>query len=83
MIAPITEEDCKQYRENGYHVIPKIIPAPLLKDLRREAAKAQEIARRIDGPRSQRLSVLHTYRDELDMKVFRDFDEIEGLNEAI
>lgn len=83
MIPAITEEDRQKYREEGYHIIPQVIPPSLLKDLRREGAKAQEIARRIDGPQSQRLSALDTYRDELDMKVFRDFDEIEGLNEAI
>ncbi|MGK0239195.1 MAG: hypothetical protein ACI92G_002670 [Candidatus Pelagisphaera sp.] len=83
MITPLTEEDRQKYREDGYHIIPKIIPASLLKDLRRESGKAQEIARRIDGPQAQRLSALHTYQEELDMKVFKDFDEIEGLNQAI
>lgn len=83
MIAPVTEEDRQKYRQEGYHIIPKVIPASLLKDLRREAAKAQEIARRIDGPQSQRLSVLRNYQAELDMKVFQDFDEIEGLQQAI
>ncbi len=83
MITPITEEDRKRYREEGYHIIPQIIPASLLKDLRREAAKAQAIARRIDGPQAQRLSAINTCREELDMNVFKDFDEIEGLNQAI
>ena len=44
MIHPITEEDRQKYREDGYHIIPQVIPASLLKDVRREAAKAQEIA---------------------------------------
>jgi len=83
MIAPVTEEDRQKYRQAGYHIIPKVIPASLLKDLRREAAKAQEIARRIDGPRAQRLSVLRNHPDELDLKAFQDFDEIEGLQPAI
>ena len=83
MINPITEEDRRKYREEGYHIIPQVIPASLLKDLRREAAKAQEIARRIDGPQAQRISVLGNYSDELDMSVFNAFDEIEGLEEAI
>ncbi len=63
MIPAITEEDRQKYREEGYHIIPQVIPPSLLKDLRREGAKAQEIARRIDGPQSQRLSALDTYRD--------------------
>lgn len=83
MIAPITEEDRQKYREEGYHIIPQVIPASLLKDLRRESEKAQAIARRIDGPQAQRLSTLHAYHEELDMRVFKDFDDIEGLNEAI
>jgi len=83
MITPITEEDRQKYREEGYHIIPQIIPASLLKDLRCESAKAQEIARRLDGPQAQRLSVLQDYSDELNMKVFQDFDEIEGLVQAI
>ncbi len=83
MIAPITEEDRQTYRETGYHIIPQVIPATLLKDLRREAAKAQEIAHRLDGPQAQRLSTLGNYHEELDMQVFQDFDEIEGLQAAV
>ena len=83
MIKVITEEDRQKYREEGYHVIPQVIPASLLKDLRREAAKAQAIAHRIDGPQAQRLSVLKDYSNELNMKVFSAFDEIEGLVQAI
>ena len=83
MIDPITEEDRRKYREEGYHIIPQVIPASLLKDLRREAARAQEIARRIDGPQAQRISILGNYSDELDMSAFNAFDEIEGLEQAI
>jgi len=68
MIQPITEEDRRKYREDGYHVIPQVIPASLLKDLRREAAKAQEIARRISGPQAQRISVLGNYSEELELR---------------
>jgi hypothetical protein len=83
MIAPITAADRQSYRENGYHIIRQIIPATLLTDLRREAAKAQAIAHRIDGPQAQRLSVIGQYHAELDMSVFQAFDEIDGLDQAI
>jgi len=83
MITPITPEDRQHYRAAGYHIIPQVIPPNLLRDLRREAAKAQAIARRIDGPQAQRLSGLGNYAEELNLQVFRDFDEIEGLQAAV
>ena len=83
MIPQATEEERQQYRKDGYHIFRQVIPASLLKDLRREAAKAQEIAYRVDGPQAQRLMPLNQYSDELEMKVFRQFNEIEGLDEAI
>lgn len=83
MITPITAEDRQTYREEGYHIVRQVIPAALLKDLRREAAKAQTIAQLINGPQAQRLSVIGNYHNELDMQVFKAFDELEGLNETI
>lgn len=78
-----TAADRTFYRENGYFILRQVIPANLLRDLRREAAKAYEIARRISGPQAQRLSKIKEHADELDLTPFREFDHIEGLNDAI
>jgi len=79
----VTEEDIVKYREEGYHIFPQVIPPSLLKDLRREGAKAQEIAYRVNGPQAQRLYPLNDYSDELDMTPFKQFTKIDGINEAI
>lgn len=79
----ITEEDRLRYRTEGYHIIPQVIPPSLLKDLRREAAKAREIAWRVSGPQAQRLYPLKEYAGELDIQTFNAINEIEGLNEAL
>lgn len=82
-IAPITEADRQFYRDQGYFIIRQVIPAGLLRDLRREAAKAHDIAVRLDGPQAQRLSKLGAHTDELDLRPFHEFDHIEGLNAAV
>ena len=82
-IAPITDVDRKTYRESGYFILRQVIPASLLTDLRREAAKAHAIAVRLHGPQTQRLAPLRTHEAELDLKPFRDFTQIEGLNAAV
>lgn len=82
-IQPITDADRKHYRDSGYFVIRQVIPAGLLRDLRREAAKAHDIAVRLHGPQTQRLAPLKAHAAELDLRPFREFDHIEGLNDAI
>lgn len=82
-IQPITDADRKHYRDSGYFVIRQVIPAGLLRDLRREAAKAHDIAVRVHGPQTQRLAPLKAHAAELDLRTFREFDHIEGLNDAI
>jgi len=79
----ITEEAIRKYRTEGYHIIPQVIPATLLTDLRREATKARELAYRDHGPQTQRLGFFKDYADELDLQPFRDFSTIDGLNEAV
>ena len=79
----VKENDILKYREDGYHIFPQVIPPLLLKDLRREAAKAQEIAWRVNGSQAQRLQPIDDYADKLDITPFKLFTEIDGLNEAI
>ena len=62
----ITEEDIQKYKTEGYHIIPQVIPASLLTDLRREATKARELAYRDHGPQTQRLGFFRDYADEFE-----------------
>jgi hypothetical protein len=57
-LTPITEADRLHYRAAGYFIIRQVIPAGLLRDLRREAAKAHDLAVRLNGPQTQRLTPL-------------------------
>jgi ectoine hydroxylase-related dioxygenase (phytanoyl-CoA dioxygenase family) len=79
----VNEDDVRRYRQRGYHVFPQVIPTALLRDLRREAAKARAVAYRIHGPQAQRLQPLKEHAAEFDLEPFRRFNEIEGLAEAI
>ncbi len=79
----VTEETIQKYRDEGYHIFPQVIPASLLKDLRRESTKARELAYRDNGPQAQRITFLRDYAEELDLKPYQDFSEIDGLNEAV
>ncbi|MCF7761088.1 MAG: hypothetical protein K9M98_11360 [Cephaloticoccus sp.] len=79
----VTEEDVRNYREQGYHILRQVIPASLLRDLRRVATQARELAYRDHGPQTQRLGFFKDYADELDLQPFREFTAIEGLNEAV
>lgn len=79
----VTEEDVRNYREQGYHVLRQVIPANLLRDLRREATKAREVAYRVSGPQAQRLSMLSEHADEFELQPFREFTVIDGVNEAV
>ena len=72
----ITEEEVRNFRERGYHVIRRVIPASLLQDLRREARKARELAYRIHGPQAQRLSPLDAHPGGYDLAPFRPEERI-------
>lgn len=82
-ITPITEADRQFYRDHGYFIIRQFIPTGLLADLRRTAAKAHDLAVRLNGPQTQRLAPLKKYAGDLVLRPFHDFDQIEGLNAAI
>lgn len=83
MKLSVTEEDVRHFRTQGFHVLRSVIPAALLRDLRRESRKAREVAYRVHGPQAQRLQPLNEYAGEFDLQPFRDFTQIEGLNEAV
>ncbi len=82
-IAAITEADRLSYRAQGYHVLRQVIPASLLRDLRRSADKAHDIAVRLNGPQTQRLAPLKAHLADADLQPFRNFNGIEGLDEAV
>ncbi len=69
------------YYSVGYTVLRGLIPASLLTDLRREADKGRELARRLNGPQCQRLQPVYAYED-LNHQPFRDFLNLHGLQEA-
>lgn len=82
MATSQTEADRAFYHENGYIVFRRILPAKLITDLRRTAAKAREIARRIDGPKAQRLAALDQLSDA-DCAPLHAFAQLPELNARI
>lgn len=71
-----------EYFADGLTVLRGLIPASLLTDLRREAEKAREIARREHGPQTQRLQPVYRY-PELDARPFRDFLGLPELRRTV
>src|SRR5687767_10190316 len=82
MSFELTDEHVQQYASQGYTVLRKIIPVPLLRDLRREAEKGREIARRLQGPNAQRLQPLSRH-SELDQRPFEDYANLPEIVDAI
>lgn len=83
MAFELTDADISGFYRLGYVVFRGILPVSLLGDLRREGDKAASIARRLHGPRAQRLQPLARYEAELDLRPFRDYAELPPLREAI
>jgi hypothetical protein len=77
-----SEQRGEEYRTEGLTVLRGLIPASLLTDLRREAEKAREIARREHGPQAQRLQPVYRYPD-LDHRPFRDFLGLPELRRTV
>jgi hypothetical protein len=77
-----SERHREEYLADGLTVLRGLIPAPLLADLRREAEKAREIARREGGPQTQRLQPVYAHAS-LDARPFREFLDLPGLRETV
>jgi hypothetical protein len=83
MSFKINQTHIDQHRRDGITVFRNIIPVSLLADLRREASKALEIARRIHGPQAQRVQPVSHYSDIFHLQPFRDYEELPELNDAV
>lgn len=75
-----SESHIEERHTLGYTVFRRIIPASLLRDLRKACAPVHEIARR-GGPRAMRLTGVA--RHGLDGQAFKDYRELPALNDAI
>jgi hypothetical protein len=77
-----SERNQQEYLRDGLTILRGLIPTSLLTDLRREAEKAREIARRERGPQAQRLEPVYNY-PELDHRLFRDFLGLPELRKTV
>lgn len=77
-----SERHREEYLTDGLTVLRGLIPASLLADLRREADRARDLARREHGPQTQRLQPVYAY-DALDARPFRAFLDLPGLRETV
>ncbi len=69
------------YAQNGYVVLRQIIPTSLLADLRIQAERGYQIARKKD-PNAQRIQPLSNH-PELNLKVFEDYANLPALVDAV
>lgn len=72
-----------QYRTQGYVIFRQIIPASLLKDLRRATARVHDIARTRSGPQAQRLQPLNRHLSPEELKPVYAYAELPPLVDAI
>jgi hypothetical protein len=72
-----TSNDIEQYRLHGYVVFRQIVPPALIRDLRREAELARDLARQRDA-NAQRLQPIAAH-PQLNAKPFQDLAELPEL----
>jgi len=72
-----------QYCTDGYVVFRGIVPASLLRDLRREADKARAIAHQIPNTQAQRIQPVSKYAEQLNQKPFHDYAQLPELADAV
>ena len=82
MAIAFTDAHIQEYHQLGFTVFRDLIPASLLTDLRREADRGREIARRLRGEQAQRLQPLVNY-PEIAMKPFDDLYDLPALNDGL
>lgn len=69
-----------EYHAQGYTVLRDLIPATLLRDLRRVADPGRPIARRLSGGNAQRLQ---PFQDHLDRRPFDTLFQLAALHAAL
>lgn len=77
------DEWINQYTRDGYLVFRRILPATLVRDLRRECDKARALAHETSGPQAQRIQPVDRYADKLDLQPFKDYCELPELRDAV
>lgn len=82
MSFTFSERHITGYYHDGYTVFRGILPPALIRDLRRVTDRAREIAREESGPQVQRLQPIGNYEDRLDLRPFRDYEELPALVDA-
>src|SRR5262245_30059520 len=81
MAFRISDQHIDEYHTRGLTVFRGILPASLLRDLRRATDRAREIAREKHGPQSQRLQPVAAY--DLDQRPFEDYHALPELRDAV
>lgn len=80
MKTQVTSAAAAFYRENGYIVLERVVPAPLIDRLRAVAEEGRGIARRLHGPQVQRLQPMG---EHVDIAALREFVALPDFVAAI
>ncbi len=80
MKTQVTSTSAAFYRDQGYIVLERVVPAPLVDRLRAVAEEARGIARRLHGPQAQRLQPMG---DHVDVAALREFVTLPDFAAAI
>ncbi|MCX5661175.1 MAG: phytanoyl-CoA dioxygenase family protein, partial [Planctomycetota bacterium] len=83
MKIELRDEMFSQYFTQGYLIFRNVIPGLLLKEMRKEADKARELAWELNGPSAQRLQPIEKYADRINQKPFQDYCELPNIAEML
>lgn len=78
-----SEKHIVEHMNDGITVFQNIIPATLVSDLRKEAEKSLALANKIHGEQAQRIQPVGHYGDVFNLQVFKDYEQLPALNDAI
>jgi hypothetical protein len=81
MAFQFSDSHIAEYWTHGYAIFRGILPPSLLTDLRRTTDRAREIARKKQGPQTQRLQPISAY--DVDQRPFQDYAELPALKDAV
>lgn len=81
MAFQVRDEHIEQYYREGYTIFEDIVPAAMIRDLRKATEKAREIAPTVQGARK----IFHVQQqlgELLDLQIFRDYKQLPDLIDA-
>ena len=83
MAFEFRDEWIHSYRTDGFVILRQVLPAALIRDLRRATVRAHELARAQGGPQAQRLQPIGEFLNAAELRAFDNYLTLAPLVDAI